>query len=185
MHDAAAQASSPATARDARRATPPPAAEPVQLRLLDERDRELYHALHASLDVMRAIGPTLTPGEIDARFGRVVRHNGSRRPGHRAWAIAAGRPPCALGLITLLRNGMRAELGVMLLPHAWHRGVATRGIRSVLPLAFGELGLDHVDASRPDDAHARRIDRLLLPLGFRPAAGLRTGEAGWTLARPR
>ena len=164
-----------------------PAGEPgdllaptLRLRLLDERDYDLYHALHASPEVMRAIGPVPDTVTIEANFGRVVRHNRSSRPGHRAWAIER-EPAAGLGLITLLRQGVQAELGVMLLPGACHRGVGTQAIRRLLPHAFSAMGLVRVDASRPDDDHARVIDRLLLPLGFRRTVGLRAGEAGWSL----
>ena len=156
---------------------------PLRLRLLDESDRALYHALHSSPEVMRAIGPTLAADEIDARFGRVVRHNRSARPGHRAWVIEA-EPAAAAGLITLLRNGAQAELGVMLLPARWARGVATAAIACLLPHAFSVLGLLRIEAARPDDAHARVIDRLLLPLGFHRTTGAHPGEARWGLSAP-
>jgi RimJ/RimL family protein N-acetyltransferase len=155
----------------------------VHLRLLDDRDRDLYHALHRSAEVMHAIGPPLAADEIEARLGRVLRHNRAANPGHRAWVIDAGEPRRPRGLITLLRDGARAELGVILSPDAWGARIATRAIQRVLPIAFGEMRLRCVDASRPGDGHAEVIERLLIPLGFRHVAGLRPGEVGWALDR--
>lgn len=156
---------------------------PVALRLLAADDRVAYRALWTSPDVMRAIGPPLTPAQADAQFERTLRHNARVTPGHRSWMVlpAAGGGPC--GLVALLRHGLRAEVGVMLQPTEQRRGVAAAALRLLLPHAFGPLGLEIVDASRADDAHVAVIDRLLRPLGFERCAGLRPGEAGWRLLK--
>ena len=158
----------------------------IRLRLLDESDRGLYHALHASPEVMRTVGPPLAADEIEARLGRVLRHNRAASPGHRAWAIECMQDvPPRVGLVALLRDGERAELGIMLLPAAWRRGIAAAAIATVLLHAFDRMGRRQVDASRPHDEHAVIIDRLLARFGFKPAPGLRPGEAGWCLPRCR
>jgi RimJ/RimL family protein N-acetyltransferase len=157
----------------------------LRLRLLapSESDRALYHALHASPEVMRAIGPPLEADEIDGRFGRVVRHNGARHPGHRAWAIDAATGRERLGLTVLLRDGGRAEFGIMLLPAAWRRGIAHAAIARLLPHAFDAMGLEHIDVSRPDDDFVAVLDGMFRPFHFQRRAGLRPGHAGWTLSR--
>ena len=157
----------------------------MKLRLVPmaERHRGLYHALYGCPEVMRAIGGPLDAAAIDAQFDRVLRHNAVPSPGHRAWAIEGSEGAASeFGLVALLRDGSRAELGVMLRPTAMRRRIATRAIAIVLPHAFGILGLKHVDASRRTDAHVRVIDKLLLPLGFIRTAGLRPGETGWSLS---
>ena len=155
----------------------------LRLRLLDERDRDLYHALHSSPEVMRAIGTVPDAATIEANFGRVVRHNRSRRPGHRAWAIHARSNGEGLGLAVLLRTGTRAEFGIMLLPTAWRRGVATAAIARLLPHAFEAMDIEHIDVSRPDDAFVPVLDGMFAPFRFLRTSGLRDGDAGWTLSR--
>jgi ribosomal-protein-alanine N-acetyltransferase len=155
----------------------------IRLRLLAPTDRALYRELYCSEDVMRAIASPLTIEHVDDRFRRALAHNGSVRPGHRAWAIDTGPGTAALGLAALLRNRTRAELGIMLLPPAWRQRVATRAFDLLLPHAFGRMRLERIDASRADDGQARVIDRLLAPFGFERASGLRPGEIGWCLTR--
>lgn len=156
----------------------------IDLRLLGAGDRDLYHSLYSSSEVMRAIGPALATAEIDAQFERVLKHNQLGTPGHRAWAISERGGRERLGLASLLRDGGRAEFGVMLLPSAWRGGFLSATIAAFLPDAFGALGLDRIDVSRPDKRVAA-MDRLLLPFGFQRTVGLRPGEVGWTLPADR
>ena len=153
----------------------------IALRLIDAGDRALYHALYASPEVMRTIGPPRAGADIDAQFGRVLKHNRLATPGHRAWAISAAGSHEPFGLTALLRDGNRAEFGIMLLPHAWRRGIASAAVRALLPLAFHGLRLERLDASRADDAQGAVMHRLLSPFGFRRTAGLRPQEIGWSL----
>lgn len=161
----------------------PTAGPEVRIRLLTGQDRALYRALYTCPEVMREIGPPLSEAELDVQFGRVVRHNGAERPGHRAWAILDSEGCGTLGLMTLFRDGNVAELGIMLRATARRRGFASASLRALLPIAFGELGLKCIVASRRAGEHAHVIDRLLLPLGFRRGEGLRPGDVGWQLTR--
>ncbi|WP_462114512.1 GNAT family N-acetyltransferase [Lysobacter xanthus] len=159
---------------------------PVGLRLADASDGVLYRALWEHPTVTRHLAAGTGGPDIDARFDRVVRHNTVQHPGHRAWVVSvADLTPAACGLTALLRDGARAEFGIMLLPHSWGRGVATAALGQLLPVAFGSMALDIVDASRPDDAQVPVIDRLFAPFGFERAPGLRPGEVGWCLTRER
>ncbi|WP_460831114.1 GNAT family N-acetyltransferase [Lysobacter humi (ex Lee et al. 2017)] len=155
----------------------------LRLRPMDADDRALYRALYTDADVMAAIAPPLTAEQAERVFSRMLAHDTRDRPGHRHWIVEthAGE---RLGIAALLRDGPRAELGVMLLPSAWKRRVSTEAFELLLPHAFGPLGLELVDAQRPDDAHARVIDRLLTPFGFVRGAPTRPGGARWLLPRP-
>lgn len=155
----------------------------LRLRLIDARDAALYRALYTSPEVMRHIAPPLGAQEADAAFERVCRHNARAEPGHRYWAIVDRSSDEGLGLAALHRQGARAELGVMLLPGAWSRGVSREAFSVLLPYAFAAMGLEQVDAERPDDGHALRIDRLLRPFGFERAPPTRRDHARWTVTR--
>lgn len=158
----------------------------LKLRLMDsDDDKRLYRELYTSPEVMARIVAPLSAEAVDAAFERVRHHNRQDEPGHRFWTIAARDTGEALGLAALLREGGRAELGVMLLPAAWQRRVSTEAFTAVLPHAFGAMGLDLVDAQRPDDDHALVIDRLLAPFGFERGPATRPGCARWLLPRDR
>lgn len=157
------------------------AGSPVRLEPLAPRHRLLYHALYGCPDVMSAIADPLDPVRIDAQFARVLRHNAASNPGHRAWAIepVQGRSQ-AFGIAALLRDGERVELGIMLHPGAWRRGIGTGAIKAMLPYAFEAMKVEFVDAT----CRAERlpvIQRLLAPFDFQSRVGRRAGEVDWRL----
>ncbi|WP_133500146.1 GNAT family N-acetyltransferase [Cognatilysobacter terrigena] len=154
-----------------------------RLRLVVPEDEAHYVALYRDPDVMRAIGPLPDVEHLRAAFGRVRRHNTASKPGHRVWAIRDRQSERPIGITALLRAGGRAELGIMLLPGVWNRGVAKEVFRPLLDHAFGPMGLDVVDAERRDDEHAVVIDRLLHPFGFLNADPTAPGLRRWALSR--
>ena len=151
----------------------------IAIRLLTIDDRPLYRALYTCAEVMRGIGEPLAVDVADAQFERVVRHNRACLPGHRAWAIESCADRVPLGVVALLRNGRRAEFGIMLLPHAWRQGYATETLRTLLPHAFGEMDLELLEVRRPDDPHAIVVHRMLAPFSFRRLVQPETGWVRW------
>ena len=153
----------------------------LRLRLIDSRDADTYRALYTSPEVMRHVMPPLSVEAADAGFASVCRHNQRAAPGHRHWAIEDVSQGTALGLVALQRDGARAELGVLLLPHAWRRRVASEAFVPVLAYGFRTMGLAWIDAERADDPHARVIDRLLVPFGFERIPARSPGACRWAL----
>lgn len=158
----------------------------LRLRLLDHRDAHLFCHLYTDPDVMRRIAPPLSAEAAARAFGRACRHNGKDQPGHRFWAIEDNPTATGIGLAALLRSGDRAELGVMLAPGQWNRGVASEAFVPLIDHAFVGMGLALVYAERPDDDHALVIDRLLGRFAFRRAPQhTAPGQARWELPRSR
>lgn len=151
-------------------------------RLLREEDRPHYRALYAHAEVMRWIGPTLSPERADAVFARALAHNTARHPGHRFWTIFERQSGARIGLISLRRNGSSAELGYMSFPDWWNRGYAREAFAMAAAAGFQD-GLQTVIVSRPDDEQAQRLMRVLAPLGFAPEPGA-SGERRWRLGAP-
>ena len=83
------------------------------------------------------------------------------------------------------RDGERAELGIMLRPDAWNRGVAKEVFGPLLEYAFAAMQLAVIDAERRDDAHAGLIDRLLHPFGFSDSPPTAAGLRRWALHSER
>jgi hypothetical protein len=133
---------------------------------------------------MREIGPLPDVPGLREGFARVCRHNRAKSPGHRLWVIEGRHDGGAVGITALRRAASRAELGIMLRPDAWNRGIAREVFGPLLRHAFDAMGLDSVDAERRDDAHGALIDRLLRPFGFVEATPTAPGLRRWVLSRP-
>jgi len=84
------------------------------------------------------------------------------------WAIAlSAQPSTLIGTITLWqiqRDNYRAELGYMLHPDHWGKGLMTEAIYRVTDYGFGMLGLHSIEA-RADPNNTASI-RLLEKTGF-------------------
>ncbi|MCX4751481.1 GNAT family N-acetyltransferase [Kitasatospora sp. NBC_01287] len=80
--------------------------------------------------------------------------------------VAAGD---LLGVVKLHLDRPAPAISYILRPDAWGRGFATEGVRRILALAFGHLGLPEVRAKHHPDNPAS--GRVLVKAGFAP-----TGE---------
>lgn len=129
---------------------------------------------------MADVGPALTPVEADAAFQRALHHNRSRRPCHRFWALNVSGE--TIGIVALLHQGDSAEVGVMLLPHAWTGRHAKPAITRAIAHAFRTLPIHEVVAESRDGVRERVSRRLLHPHPFE-RVDAPPGRARWRLSR--
>ncbi|MGY4514726.1 RimJ/RimL family protein N-acetyltransferase [Lysobacter sp. HA18] len=156
-----------------------------RLHLTAPSDRQHYIDLYRDPEVMRHIGDVQDEARLQGAFDLVCRHNRARLPGHRCWTISDRLSDAFVGITALRRDGERAELGIMLRPDAWNRGVAKEVFGPLLEYAFAAMQLAVVDAERRDDAHAVLIDRLLHPFGFSDSPPTAAGLRRWALHSER
>lgn len=156
----------------------------------DPHDRAVFCQLYTSPEVMAQVMPPLTRDAAGALFDRVVRWSKGARPGHRFWMIdfwmIDGRAPGSpVGVAGFLRNGSEAEIGVLLRREWWNSGVSSETFVALIAHGFGPMALALISAERPDDDHARIIDRLLGRFGFRqtPERASAAGRCRWELPR--
>lgn len=154
----------------------------LRLPLLVPADRALYCGLHADAKVMAMIGTPLGAVESGDRFERVCAHNRRALPGSRCWSIR-DYDGAGLGIVALKRDGTRAEFGIMLTPATWRCGLSTEVLAALLPHAFNAMGLQGIDARRPDDGHARVVDGMFRRFGFQRLPTDANGWAQWALER--
>ena len=143
----------------------------LRLRLMEARDEAMFCHLYTDPDVMRRILPPLSAEAAAQSFERACGHNAKDTPGHRFWAIdyivaESNAPETAIGMAALLRTGDSAELGVMLRNGWWNCGISSEAFVPLIDHAFLGMDLSLVYAQRPDDDHARIIDKLLGKFGF-------------------
>ncbi|MFG2911302.1 GNAT family N-acetyltransferase [Kitasatospora sp. NPDC048298] len=87
-----------------------------------------------------------------------------------------------LGVVKLHRDRPVAAVSYILRADAWGRGYATEGVRRIVALAFGHLGLPQVRARHRADNPAS--GRVLLKAGFVPT-GERGGFMTYSIRPPR
>jgi RimJ/RimL family protein N-acetyltransferase len=131
----------------------------LRLRLMEARDEAMFCHLYTDPEVMRRILPPLSAEAAAQSFARACNHNAKDTPGHRFWAIDytladSATSDTTIGMAALLRNGW------------WNRGISSEAFVPLIDHAFLGMELTLVYAQRPDDDHARIIDKLLDKFGF-------------------
>ncbi|MCF7221790.1 GNAT family N-acetyltransferase [Marilutibacter chinensis] len=153
------------------------------LREDSDKDRTLYCALYTSPGVMARIMPPLSMAAAGRLYERALQWARSDRPGHRFWMIDSRIDGAAIGVAGYVRRGAEAEIGVLLVEPWWQRGVSSEVFVPLIAHGFERMGLTLVTAERPDDDHARVIDRLLGRFGFvrTPDRASAPGQCRWEL----
>ncbi|MCP2328209.1 RimJ/RimL family protein N-acetyltransferase [Hamadaea flava] len=145
----------------------------VELRELTPADAEQFHAFAAHPLVQPTINATQVPtvAEVRTFLTQLAANNdGVRR--ERA-IVVDGK---VIGSIGLTLEGSSAELGYVVRPDYWGRGVATQAALLMVRLGFDELGLTRIYAvfSMDNPASVRVVEK----------AGLRQVDAKtWEIVR--
>lgn len=137
-----------------------------RLRPLESGDADLYRALYTSPAVMAHLGGPLAPATADACF-RTLMTRGDRAGRHYA-VLRDDGIACGLGAIMLVpAEASAAELGLMLLPDHWRRGLGTAVLRALADIAFAN---STCQCLRVQYAHGHAAsERVAMSLGFKPA----------------
>lgn len=124
--------------------------ERLVLRKMKDEDAEQFFKLRSNVEVMKHIGkqPMTTKDEatdfITMINGFVENNSGI------TWAMAKKERPEKLigtvGLWRLIKENYRAEIGYMLLPEFWRKGLTNEAVLQVLDFGFNELKLHSVEA---------------------------------------
>jgi len=158
------------------------------LRPLDARDEALYVALYTDATVMRHVGAPLSTEAARRSFAAACR---LQRPRVQRWIAIGSASSEPLGLVALVDRACDcAEPGVMLLPHAAGRGLATEAMAAACAHGFETRGLARMEALQADDGNAAVV-RMMTRLGFvrgavqppPPAILWTLDSAGWAAAR--
>ncbi|WP_165958199.1 GNAT family N-acetyltransferase [Segetibacter sp. 3557_3] len=83
------------------------------------------------------------------------------------WAIALKEDPRLIGTIAfhqIDKQNARAELGYMLMPEFWNKGLATEALQKIIGVGFNQFGFHSMIANINPGNEASR--KLLLKAGF-------------------
>lgn len=140
----------------------------LRLRPIDGGDRALYVELYSDPDVMRGIGPPLSPACASDAFETVIRRVGQPFPCDRYWVVQRGELPHDLGLVALQVRGTCGEWGAMLRGVHQARGYALETLAAVTAAAFETGAIAQMTIrSRPESAG--RIGHIAVAGGYRPS----------------
>jgi ribosomal-protein-alanine N-acetyltransferase len=129
--------------------TSPLATKRVLLRPYRADDRARFVALMTNAEVMRHVGGTMPPDKADHLFDAHIRVGQPYERLFCAWAAELSDSREYVGGASLLRNTDEdaLEIGYLLMPRFWGRGLATEIARLVLAHAHRELDLVRVIAT--------------------------------------
>ncbi|MGD9582923.1 MAG: GNAT family N-acetyltransferase [Lysobacterales bacterium] len=141
----------------------------LSLRRLAPGDCEFYCGLYADPVVMRLVGPVLGRTRARRAFDRLHDESRDPVPGFRVWVIHAHGDPEPVGLCGLTEKvpgAGRAELGILLIPPAWGRGIAREALAALMhgpcrPTYVREFLLRHRRENRA-------MAKIALRLGLNP-----------------
>jgi len=119
------------------------------LRKLNDDDAEQFFKLRSTEQVMKYIGKKPMASIAEAfDFIKMINDLLDNNSGI-TWAIAMKEEPRKLigtiGLWRLIKEHFRAEIGYMLLPEFWRKGITKEAIIKVLDFGFNELKLHSVE----------------------------------------
>ncbi|MDE2362078.1 MAG: GNAT family N-acetyltransferase [Hyphomicrobiales bacterium] len=140
--------------------------ERLTLRPIAENDAAGLHAAYGDPLAMRFWDYPATDG-LEATAGHIRRWLGHDPHWHGVWAIVT-RTGAFAGMINYHHRedwNRRLELGWILAPAFWRRGVMTEAARGVVDHCFAALDVHRIEATiDPDNVASRRLAERL---GFR------------------
>ena len=123
--------------------------ERLVLRKMKDADAEQFFKLRSNTDVMKHIGKkpmTLMNEAMD--FIKMINDLLENNSGI-TWAMALKEEPEKLigtiGLWRLIKEHFRAEIGYMLLPEFWRKGITKEAVLKVLDYGINELKLHSIE----------------------------------------
>ena len=160
--------------------TVPASTARFQLRTPTQEDADLYARLYTDAGTMQHVAPPWSQAHAATTFANVLAACAEPRFRYRVWVVATHGGE-SVGVIALIGDAMRAELGMMVLP-AWRScGAAQEVVPSVTAYAFDILGVSTV-AARHVVAN-RAGARVMQALGFHPETDAEPGWQGWACMR--
>ena len=139
----------------------------LRLRALDASDADHLYAVFSDPRAMRywSSPPMTEPAQAAAYIEQIQRWFAGR--GGMQWGIEHGSDGRVIGTVTLflfMPEHHRCEVGFILHPDFWGRGLASEAVARALTYAFDELGMQRIEA----DVDPRNLasQRMLKRLGF-------------------
>ncbi|MEV0271069.1 GNAT family N-acetyltransferase [Hamadaea sp. NPDC050747] len=131
----------------------------VVLREPTPADAEQFHAFAAHPLVLPTVDATQVPSVEDVRTFLTELAGQPDAPRRERVIVVHDR---VVGSIGLTLEGSSAEIGYVIHPDYWGRGVATRAAIEMVRLGFDELGLTRIYAqfSRENPASVRVVEKV-------------------------
>lgn len=120
--------------------------ERLSMRLLDERDKDLYCSLYTDPIVMKNITQPLTQSKAEKCFFTTLKLTQKPIPLLFVWVISELKTGEILGIQNISKdkqNTQQAEFGIMLSPNAYRKHIAFESIG-----ALTEYGLRHLKLNK-------------------------------------
>ncbi|WP_028766356.1 GNAT family N-acetyltransferase [Shewanella fidelis] len=120
--------------------------ERLSMRLLDERDKDLYCSLYTDPVVMKNISQPLSPAKAEKCFHTTLKLTQKPIPLLFVWVISELDTGELLGIQNISKdkqNTQQAEFGIMLSPKAYRKHIAFESIG-----ALTEYGLRHLKLNK-------------------------------------
>lgn len=161
------------------------------LRPLANADRPFYTGLYTDPDVMRHVGPPLSPEAAAGAFAAVRRQMRLDPPQAWYWVVAPRSGSAPAGLLAVMFDPGResAEFGMMMPAWAHGSGYATEAVAALVALAIGGDGGAAAQGRRLQRLHTRHVQghpagaRVMDKLGF-IAGPLGQAMSHWYQDRP-
>ena len=124
--------------------------ERLLLRRLIREDTEDIYKIRSDKNVMKFIGKNpITTMQEAIDFYNLVNDSLHNNTGI-TWAIALidspGKMIGTIGLWRLIKEHFRAEIGYMLMPYYWKKGLAKEAVSKVIQFGFDQMNLHSIEA---------------------------------------
>lgn len=153
----------------------------LRMRPLDASDEALYCSLYTSPELMRFIAAPFSQEAARRSFHAALR---KQAPRSQRWIVFDKKTGRGIGLLGLIGQGDRPEIGVMLLAPDHGRGLGTEAMQGLVDYAFDAFALQSICA-RQQVVDNPTVIRMMTRLGFSalPPTADRPDGGDWELLR--
>ena len=135
--------------------------ERLILREVSKNDVSDLFLLRSSVKAMQYIDRPIAKSEQEIKsFIKLIRKN-TKNNETICWAITMKDAPALFGTISFHRiekENYRAELGYMLLPDYWNKGIISEAIEKVIAYGFNSMNLHSIEANiNPNNSVSRKV----------------------------